>query len=1067
MKEKTRKTGKRSLLSILLAALMSIAMLVAAPQMITQVRADEGDPALVLSTGALAKDANGEKAQILSYGGQDWYVIAYDGKNGYGEYISYINAQGFEEALYREGVVTVLQKTVDKDTSFRKNSDAADANEYGKSDLLAYFKTQLTDEKKPILSKQEQSAIAKRTLAGGTSNYNEEAYDDNKIKGADVNDAVLWPLSVAEAATLSDTIRTVGNEKFWWLRTPGEDDRSAAVVWAGGDINNGGSRVSNPVGVRPAFDLNRNAVLFTSAAEGGKISATEGTDALTPIGQNKNNRWKVTLRDDGTIAGLDGHKSFEVTSVTTTCDGNSLTIGYKGAVSGTNEYISAAIVNYEGTITYYGRLGFASADANASVTINLGGVLGEGDKLYLFNEQCNGDNKTDYASALREITIPPVGHDWAFTGFTWFEDTEGYTGAEANYACKNDPEHTTSIAADFGVNVVEPTCTEGGKTTFVVAVSADYSLDGQDHSESRESEPTAPIGHDWEFREFSWTGDVTSGYTDASAVFVCKHDESHVQTVAATVSEETLAPTCIDTGRTNYTAVVAAADSLDGEEHSAMVDAKYIDPFGHDWEFSGFTWMGDEESGFTGAEAVYRCKKDESHTTSIYLNIIIDEKAPTCTEGGKTVLTVAIGAAESPDGKDHSESKEAKTTEPLGHDWEFVNFSWVGEETQGFSKVVGGFRCTRNGMHTKAVDAAFTEKVIEPTCTEDGKTVYTASISAADSLDKAEHTGTKEAKVTKAKGHTWEFAEFTWTGDAANGYTNAAASYKCKADAKHTQAVEAKITETVTAPTCTVDGKTTYTATIAEADSLDKKEHSGNKDAKVVKAKGHDWVFVEFLWAGDDVNGYTSAKASYKCKTDPSHTQMVDANISETVIPPTTESEGRTVYTALITKNLSLDKLEHSANKDAMVVDKITYTVSEGDKSAWAKGSSATLDFTVNRSVDDSQTYGQFRELLIDGSPIADSHFTVSAGSLNVSLKASYLETLAEGKHTLTVVFGDATSSEATFTVAPKGSKIKPDGNGGGGGNTAIIWIIVVGVVILAAIAAAVILMRRRDKKQY
>ena len=123
------------------------------------------------------------------------------------------------------------------------------------------------------------------------------------------------------------------------------------------------------------------------------------------------------------------------------------------------------------------------------------------------------------------------------------------------------------------------------------------------------------------------------------------------------------------------------------------------------------------------------------------------------------------------------------------------------------------------------------------------------------------------------------------------------------------------------------------------------------------------------------------------------------------------------------------------------------------------------MNFKVNRSVDDSQTFGQFRELLIDGSPVADSHFTVSAGSLNVSLKASYLETLAEGKHTLTVVFGDATSSEVTFTIAPKGSKIKPDGGGGSNGNTLVIWMIVITAVILAGIAAAVILFRKRDKK--
>ena len=861
---------------MLLAALMSIAMLVTIPQTITQVRADEGDKALVLGTGALSKDANGEKAQILSYGGQDWYVIAYNGLNGYGEYISYINAGGFEEALYRENVVTVLQKSVGKDTAFRKDSDAADANEYGKSDLQAYFKTLLSDETKPILSKQEQSVISARTLAGGTPNLNEEGYDDNKIKGADVTDAKLWPLSVAEASTLPNSIRTVGNEQFWWLRTPGEDDRSTAVVWAGGDINDGGSRVSNPVGVRAAFDLNRNGVLFTSAAEGGKASASEGTDALTPIGTNKNNRWKVTLKDDGTITGLEGHKGFEVTSVTSTCSGNSLDIGYKGAVAGTNEYISAIIVNSDGAVTYYGRLGFASADANASVTINLGSALGEGDKLYLFNEQYNGDNKTDYASALKEVTIPPTGHDWAFTGFTWFEDAEGYTGAEANYECKNEPEHTTSIAAEFYVNEVAPTCTEEGNTSFVASVAADYSLDGQEHSESKKSEPSAPLGHDWAFWDFSWTGDAYSGYTEAIATFVCRHDESHVQAAAATITEETIASTCTDTGRTNYTAVVSAEDSPDGEEHSAKADAKYIDPLGHDWEFTGITWLGDEESGYTGAEANYKCKRDESHTTSVYLDVFIDTKEPTCTEGGGTVFTVAIEAAYSPDGQDHSENKEALTTEPLGHEYQSI--------------------------------------VTEPTCTEGGCTTHTC-------------TRCGESFVTdpvEALGHDWNEPTYTWSTD----YQTVTAQAVCKRDPAHRRTETAQSSAESGNAGCTEPGTVTFTA--AFADPLFQAQEvtvsgvamghavsdwetvraagclepgllrgtctrCGETVEKETPATGHDWAEPTYVWSTDN----STVTASCVCRNDPTHTRSETAQTTARVTKePTCDEEGELVFTA-------------------------------------------------------------------------------------------------------------------------------------------------------------------------
>ena len=79
-----------------------------------------------------------------------------------------------------------------------------------------------------------------------------------------------------------------------------------------------------------------------------------------------------------------------------------------GATTGANEYVSALIQQSDGTVTYYGRLKNLTdtADASGEVAIDYSGKLNDGDKLYVFNEQCNGDYKTDYASALKEMTIP-------------------------------------------------------------------------------------------------------------------------------------------------------------------------------------------------------------------------------------------------------------------------------------------------------------------------------------------------------------------------------------------------------------------------------------------------------------------------------------------------------------------------------------------------------------------------------------------------------------------------------------------------------------------------------------
>ena len=79
--------------------------------------------------------------------------------------------------------------------------------------------------------------------------------------------------------------------------------------------------------MRPAFNLNLNSVLFTSAAVGGKSSGAAGADALTPISEYTGSEWKLTLKDSS-------RSSFSIG--TTAVNGNTLTVAYSGAKTGTN-----------------------------------------------------------------------------------------------------------------------------------------------------------------------------------------------------------------------------------------------------------------------------------------------------------------------------------------------------------------------------------------------------------------------------------------------------------------------------------------------------------------------------------------------------------------------------------------------------------------------------------------------------------------------------------------------------------------------------------------------------------
>ena len=194
-----------------------------------------------------------------------------------------------------------------------------------------------------------------------------------------------------------------GSACAWWLRSPyaGYTD-GAGAVYGYGYVDF--ITVNDDWAARPAFNLDLTSVLFTSAAAGGK-SANGMDSGLTAIGNYDGNEWKLTL--------LDSTRNFSISNAM--ISNNTITFSYSDAETGTNEYISAVIVD-NGAITHYGRIlqldGTTNgANGTASLTIPAGVTLDNDTKLYVFSEQYNGgendDTKlTDYASQLIEISNP-------------------------------------------------------------------------------------------------------------------------------------------------------------------------------------------------------------------------------------------------------------------------------------------------------------------------------------------------------------------------------------------------------------------------------------------------------------------------------------------------------------------------------------------------------------------------------------------------------------------------------------------------------------------------------------
>ena len=249
------------------------------------------------------------------------------------------------------------------------------------------------------LTAKETDAVEKRTLASG--NYDEENTDG--VAGPAVSNAVFWPLSSKEANAVNNDLRVVDPEhpgwasSYWWLRSPDEDYSTAFVAGRGEVRYYGGYSTSKEFGVRPAFDLNLDSVLFASAAVGGKPDG-----GLQPVSPNyTGNEWKLTLYDSK-------RNDFSRTTweVSASTKGGTVEISYTDAKTGANEYISALIFDDVGNVIYYGRSNASLTEKDGTAQLTIPAGFAEGTyTLKVFNEQYNGDRKTDLASGFADVTL--------------------------------------------------------------------------------------------------------------------------------------------------------------------------------------------------------------------------------------------------------------------------------------------------------------------------------------------------------------------------------------------------------------------------------------------------------------------------------------------------------------------------------------------------------------------------------------------------------------------------------------------------------------------------------------
>ena len=318
----------------------------------------------------------------------------------------------------------------------------------------------------------------------------------------------------------------------------------------------------------------------------------------------------------------------------------------------------------------------------------------------------------------------------------------------------------------------------------------------EDDLDETETIAVEGIGHDWGEPTWEWADD----YSSATATFVCNNNEEHVEVVDAEITEETTDPTCTEPGETVYTATVTGPD---GEEYTDT-QTEEIDPLGHT-----------EGEPVIENEVEPTCTEPGSYDEVVYCEVCGEELSretvtvdplghtegkavkenevePTCEEPGSYDLVVYCTVC------GEEISRETVTVDPIGHDWGEPTWNWDGDT------VTATFVCQNDETHVKTIKATVTSETTDPTCTEDGQIVYTATVE----LDGKTYTSTLTQAIP-ATDHDWEGPVWTWSDD----HKTATATWTCKICGEtFTATDEAILTET------NEDGTVTYTATVTGPD---------------------------------------------------------------------------------------------------------------------------------------------------------------------------------------------------------------------------------------------------------
>ncbi len=390
------------------------------------------------------------------------------------------------------------------------------------------------------------------------------------------------------------------------------------------------------------------------------------------------------------------------------------------------------------------------------------------------------------------------------------------------------PVDSTAHKWDGGTVTASATCTTPGVKTFHCTLDSAHT--------KTEEVPIDKDAHEWD------NGTVTTPATCTTPgvkTFHCALDSTHTKTEEVPIDKDahewdngtvTTPATCKEPGVKTFHCV--------HDDAHTRTEVIAVDAEAHIW---------DEKSSSSGEDGTHTlvCKLDPTHVrkeSCTYLDSVVE---PTCDDPGYTEHVCIFC----------NYSKQDTPTAALGH-----RYTLIAPDPENPGKHI--LTCANDPNHTKSETCELTVQTIEPGCETPGYTV-------SDCARCGYHA---ETNMKEAEGHAWgPWEQMPGTNNHIK---------HCTKDPNHTSTAACDFDTTVTKPTCTADGFTTYKC----------KDCPNTYTDDVITSPGHQYQLEKVDYAsGSDVHQHKQVCSVCSDST------LIDCVFSQTTLSGSSCDESGTI----------------------------------------------------------------------------------------------------------------------------------------------------------------------------